>query len=349
MCWKDMSERAEQAAQALVRIYTQQGDTEGAKRYAQMAGGREALAAEAIPFQAVRAPALRPESLPPPAPLELPIDLSRLASPAPPPGPTSEFQEIDLSEDWESFQAQATSASLAPETPQEAASFNYEDSRIEVNFYLENGFLEEAIKAVEKLERTLPSEPRIAELRALVEAHTGPMAAEVPEKQPAETLKPTFVAAVAPPSPLSGLLEEMGEPLAMEPDEEDDPETHYNLGVAFREMNLLDEAIGEFQKVVKSAGKEAHPPNYLQACSLLAICFMDKGMAPLAVKWYCRALETPDLDEEALLALQYDLGVAYEQAGDARRALEKFTEVYGQNIDFRDVAEKIRIFQQKGS
>jgi hypothetical protein len=76
---------------------------------------------------------------------------------------------------------------------------------------------------------------------------------------------------------------------------------------------------------------------------------MDKGMAPIAVKWYCRALETPDLDEEALLALQYDLGVAYEQAGDARRALEKFTEVYGQNIDFRDVAEKIRIFQQKGS
>jgi tetratricopeptide (TPR) repeat protein len=432
MCWKDMPERAEQAAQALVRIYTQQGDTEGAKRYAQMAGGREALAAEAIPFQAVRAPALRPESLPPPAPLELPIDLSRLASPAPPPGPTSEFQEIDLSEDWESFQAQA-------------ASFNYEDSRIEVNFYLENGFLEEAIKAVEELERTLPSEPRIAELRALVEAHTGPMAAEVPEKQPAKTLKPTFVAAVAPPaegsveqselassyaaprtaaqpaaappispreeeistpaplsatmgattdllgdladsfgsamgelaelspppappsaptagpttistaptpapaSPLSGLLEEMGEPLAMGPDEEDDPETHYNLGVAFREMNLLDEAIGEFQKVVKSAGKRPHPPNYLQACSLLAICFMDKGMAPIAVKWYCRALETPGLDEEALLALQYDLGVAYEQAGDARRALEKFTEVYGQNIDFRDVAEKIRIFQRKGS
>ncbi|MGB9485981.1 MAG: tetratricopeptide repeat protein, partial [Terriglobia bacterium] len=66
MCWKVMSERAEQAAQALVRIYTQQGDTEGAKRYVQMAGGREALAAEAIPLQAVRAPALRPESLPPP-------------------------------------------------------------------------------------------------------------------------------------------------------------------------------------------------------------------------------------------------------------------------------------------
>jgi tetratricopeptide (TPR) repeat protein len=404
ICWKVMPERAEQAAQALVRICTQQGDAEGAKRFAQMAGGREALAEEAIPPKLAPGlespsatgagtpsdPAIAPAGEAPlPAPLQLPIDPSRLASPAPPPAATFEIQEVDLSEDWKSFQAQAASASLAPETPPEAVSFNYEDSRIEINFYLENGFLEEARKAVEELERALPSEPRIAELRALVEAHTGAMAAEVPEKRPAETfteattnllgdLADAFGSAMgelaepspppappsattpepatistaqtpAPASPLDGLLEEIGEAFAMGPDEEDDPETHYNLGVAFREMNLLDEAIGEFQKVVKGAGKGPRPPNYLQACSLLAICFMDKGMAPIAIKWYCRALETPDLDEEALLALQYDLGVAWEQAGDTRRALEKFTEVYGQNIDFRDVAEKIRLFQQKGS
>ena len=127
----------------------------------------------------------------------------------------------------------------------------------------------------------------------------------------------------------------------------DDPETHYNLGVAFREMGLLDEAIGEFQKVVKGAGKGNFPPNFLQACSLLAICFMEKKMPAIAVKWYMRALETPGLDEEALMALQYDLGVAYEQAGDSRNALERFTEVYSQNIDFRDVADKIRELQQK--
>jgi tetratricopeptide (TPR) repeat protein len=74
---------------------------------------------------------------------------------------------------------------------------------------------------------------------------------------------------------------------------------------------------------------------------------MEKKMPAIAVKWYTRALETPGLDDEAILALQYDLGVAYEQAGDARKALEKFTEVYSQNIDFRDVAEKIRVLQQK--
>lgn len=127
----------------------------------------------------------------------------------------------------------------------------------------------------------------------------------------------------------------------------DDPQTHYDLGVAFREMNLLDEAIGEFQKVLKGAQKGHYPPNFLQACTLLAVCFTDKKLPAIAAKWYLRALETPDLDEDAILAVQYDLGLAYEQAGDMKKALETFSEVYSQNIDYRDVAEKIRLLQTK--
>jgi tetratricopeptide (TPR) repeat protein len=136
---------------------------------------------------------------------------------------------------------------------------------------------------------------------------------------------------------------------SLKPGPEDDAEAHFNLGVAFWEMKHLDQAIREFQRVVNGAGKTSLPASYPQACSLLAACFMDKGMAPIAAKWYCRALETPHLDDEVRLALQYDLGVAYERAGDLPRALEMFSEVYGRRIDFRDVAEKIRAFQQKSS
>jgi len=175
----------------------------------------------------------------------------------------------------------------------------------------------------------------------------------VPADSPPATPAVSSMSAASPPAgpalgaaQLSGLLAEMEEP-GDAAAAKDDPETHYNLGVAFREMGLLDEAIGEFQKVVKGAGKGNFPQNFLQACSLLAICFMEKKMPAIAVKWYLRALETPGLDEEALMALQYDLGVAYEQAGDARNALERFTEVYSQNIDFRAVADKIRELQQK--
>ena len=170
---------------------------------------------------------------------------------------------------------------------------------------------------------------------------------------PSVALPPPDFAGTAPPSAgpelatdLSGLLEEMEGPEEVAANK-DDPQTHYNLGVAFREMGLLDESIGEFQKVVKGSGKGNFSPNFLAACSLLAICFMDKKMPAIAVRWYLHALETPNLDEEAAMALQYDLGVAYQLAGDSRKALEKYTDVYSQNIDFRDVAEKVRELQQK--
>jgi tetratricopeptide (TPR) repeat protein len=150
------------------------------------------------------------------------------------------------------------------------------------------------------------------------------------------------------PAQLSGLLSELNElDGAVMPVAEHDPETHYNLGVAFREMGLLDEAIGEFQKVVRITEKGTFPPTFIQSCSLLAVCFMDKQMPAIAVKWYTRALAVPGLDEQARLALQYDLGLAYERAGDCRHALESFTEVYSQDIDFRDVAEKVRELQNK--
>jgi pilus assembly protein FimV len=127
----------------------------------------------------------------------------------------------------------------------------------------------------------------------------------------------------------------------------DDAETHYHLGVAFREMELYDEAISEFQKVVKGARKDRLPPRFLQTCSQLAHCFMEKRLPSIAIKWYLRALEAPDLDEDARLALKYELGVAYEQAGSNEPALENYLEVYSQNIEYRDVAERIRLLQQK--
>jgi tetratricopeptide (TPR) repeat protein len=124
---------------------------------------------------------------------------------------------------------------------------------------------------------------------------------------------------------------------------DEDPQAHYQLGIAFREMGLLDEAIGEFQKVVRGAHSGSLPPQYLSSCSLLGVCFRDKLMPELAAKWYQRALEVPGLHPEATLALQYDLGLAYEQAGKLAAARERFLEVYSQNIDYRDVAEKVRL------
>jgi tetratricopeptide (TPR) repeat protein len=130
-------------------------------------------------------------------------------------------------------------------------------------------------------------------------------------------------------------------------EENEDLETHYNLGIAYREMGLLDEAIGEFQKVAKAIQK-GKPFRYAMNCStLLAVSFVDKGEPKIASLWYQRALETPGLDPEAILALRYDLAVALEMAGESGGALESFRQVYAMNIDYRDVADRIAMLQHQ--
>jgi Tetratricopeptide repeat len=123
---------------------------------------------------------------------------------------------------------------------------------------------------------------------------------------------------------------------------EEDPETHYNLGVAFREMGLLDEAIGELQKTCQSIDRGHAFPQTMQAYTWLAQCFLEKGVPEAAVGWYDKALRVPGIDGETRVALHYELGSAFESAGDKPAALKNFLAVYGSNIDYRDVAERIK-------
>ena len=121
---------------------------------------------------------------------------------------------------------------------------------------------------------------------------------------------------------------------------------HYNMGVAFKEMALYEEAIGEFQKVHQLAEQLKDTSYLLQCCSLLSVCFLAKGLPELAVKWYQTALDAPNLDAENRLGLLYEMAAAYEVAGDRESALKRFMEVYALNIDYRDVTDRISALQQ---
>jgi tetratricopeptide (TPR) repeat protein len=140
---------------------------------------------------------------------------------------------------------------------------------------------------------------------------------------------------------LSDVFEEFKQEMEAGTATEQDPETHYNLGLAFKEMGLVEEAIGEFQKVCQAIDQGQPFSQAIQAYTWLAHCLVSKGVPEASFKWYQRALlEAPD--EEGKTAIYYELGQAYEAAGQKPEALKCFLEVYASNIDHRDVAERIR-------
>lgn len=116
---------------------------------------------------------------------------------------------------------------------------------------------------------------------------------------------------------------------------EGDSETHYNLGIAYKEMGLIDDAIKEFQT------SRDDPKRFMQSSTMLGICYMEKGLYPLAIGTLNNTLKKMPEKDDAYRALEYDLAEAHEKNGDLKEAMELYTEVYGWNAKFREVARKI--------
>jgi tetratricopeptide (TPR) repeat protein len=245
----------------------------------------------------------------------------------PVPGAVSGSSEIDLSDEWEAIAA-------GQEAPG-SAGFDIEDVELEIDFYVKYGMAQKAFERLDQLDQEFPGDAKLVELRRRLRGQRSPERPAGDAHPGASRAQPDFAAS------LGQLLHELGSE-GSPPASESDPQVHYELGIAFREMGLVDEAIGELQKAARGSRPGADRSRFLSVCSLLALCFGEKQMPALAAKWYTRALKVPGLDPDAILALQYDLGVAYECAGNVEAARESFLEVYSQNIEYRDVAARIR-------
>ncbi len=116
---------------------------------------------------------------------------------------------------------------------------------------------------------------------------------------------------------------------------EEDYDTHFNLGIAYREMGLLDEAIREFQLAAKS------PELGVEATSMIGACYLEHGLPEQAAEWYARAIALPGLSPEVQVGLRYELGRAHEANGNLAAALSSFTEVLAGNPTFRDVVSRV--------
>ncbi|HKY06003.1 MAG TPA: tetratricopeptide repeat protein, partial [Blastocatellia bacterium] len=124
-----------------------------------------------------------------------------------------------------------------------------------------------------------------------------------------------------------------------------DYETHYSLGLAYKDMELFDDAIEQFQMAFKVAGLEDVAGNHIQCCHMLGVCFNRKQMPGVAVMWYERGLKVPGRTEDEYQALRFEIGLCYEETGDFDKALDAYTQVYGIDVNYRNVGEKIKRLQ----
>jgi tetratricopeptide (TPR) repeat protein len=290
----------------------------------------------------------------------------------------SAVHELDLSEEWAAL---ATELDGEPEKAPAGAAESVNSSGTHEPAVPEFAALGDRTPSLEKPVKPSPSRGASNEADFTLELETPPVADEQPQSEPTnaqdflEALSSDLDAAL--PSLKEGLGEghvsnsrpgahevlESGSPSSQTSDkqtsplseifdqfrsevgeigaEDEDLETHYNLGIAYREMGLIEEAISEFQKVAKGSSKGQAFRYAMQCCTLLGLAFMEKGQPAIAATWYERALAMPGLDQETILALRYDLGVAQELAGDMAAARKSFSQVYGMNIDYRDVAERL--------
>jgi len=253
----------------------------------------------------------------------------------------------------------------------------------EIDFYIEQGFWAEARALIEKKIQSFPESAELRDRldrcesapkeageegegmeeisEKLHEAGTTPPAptAISPETQvelgigPQAPLggKPPFESHPPAPgpaetSPTQGLGDLFAEFNIVESpvDASADFNTHYNLGIAFREMGLLEEAIAEVQKAISILNPREQKQDYLSVCSLLGLCLVESKNYPEAIEWMVRglmALGDADKNEE-YLSLEYDLANAYQLAGNSDRATEIFQKIENENPKFRDVEKRLQ-------
>jgi tetratricopeptide (TPR) repeat protein len=118
-------------------------------------------------------------------------------------------------------------------------------------------------------------------------------------------------------------------------------EEHFSLGTAYREMDLIEEAIKEFETALKSVNIQKGDPKVILCCGMLSTCFLKKNMPHSALRWCQTGLDLPDISSHEAMALRYDMGVAHSMAGSKAQALNCFDEIFSADPGYRDVAQRI--------
>jgi tetratricopeptide (TPR) repeat protein len=207
-----------------------------------------------------------------------------------------------------------------------------DDELSEVDFFVEQSLLEEARATLADLAERFPNHPRVlAKMREIsreIDGHTEADATGVdasPGALPRDPTGPVHAESGPQPALPKAVMASGGEA---------DLSTHGDLGIAYKEMGLLDAAIAEFKHLL------GDPARKVFALTMIGECLEAQGALPDAVGRYKEALNSERVADAESAQLYYLLGSAFERLGDTSEALYFFEKV-AKRGDFRDVARRI--------
>ncbi|GAB4539016.1 MAG: tetratricopeptide repeat protein [Thermodesulfovibrionia bacterium] len=218
-------------------------------------------------------------------------------------------------------------------TPEE-----FDAKRSEAEFYARYGFKEQAIEIYENLLKSFPENEEIIEKMRLLRGETVPHEAPTETSVSEETTEKVVLQADRD-SSLRDIIHEFKKGIEKEVGI-DDAETHYNLGIGYKEMGLIDEAISEFMIASKDYRKTR------QSMVMIALCHLDKGLYESAINVLNKVKTSMSRSDEGYLDVQYELANAYLKNKDYENALRVFNEIKMEDARFRDVEKKIELVQE---
>jgi tetratricopeptide (TPR) repeat protein len=209
---------------------------------------------------------------------------------------------------------------------------DYGEEITEADFYAKQGLKDEAKEILEKLQKLFPEKEEIKQKLLALEAvqETEEKSLFPQDQTPGKETSPEHVLD----SDILSIFNEFKKGLETEIDGKDH-ETHYNLGLAYKELGLIDDAIKEFQIA------RDDPQTSFSSSSMLGICYKEKGFYSLAIEVLSSTIEKMKDQDEFYWAMKYDLADACERNGNLKEALDIYTEIYGWNAGFRDIPERI--------
>ncbi len=117
----------------------------------------------------------------------------------------------------------------------------------------------------------------------------------------------------------------------------DDSATKYDLGIAFQEMGMLDEALEQFRSAL--AGGDGR--REVEILNMIGVCLGLKGRPGEAIEAYRQALGSGSITPEGAQAIHFELGAAHEALGELQQALWYYQRVAQGDPAYRGVAERV--------